>query len=136
MSEDRYWQRLGEARVATLATIRATGAPRLVPIVYAALPSRRLVTAVDHKPKTRRRLARLEDIEHRPSVAVLAHHYDEEWTRLWWVRAEGSAVVADDPPAGGLEALASKYAQYTDRPPQGPWITITVETVIGWSGDS
>ena len=54
-----------------------------------------IYTAVDHKPKTTRRLQRLINIEQNPSVALLAEDYDEDWERLWWVRAEGVAVIVD-----------------------------------------
>jgi len=80
------------ARVARLATVDDTGAPHLVPIVF-ALVGDVIYSAVDDKPKRHRRLRRLVNVAHEPRVSVLADHYDDDWTRLWWVRADGTAAV-------------------------------------------
>src|SRR5688500_15454960 len=80
----------GSARVARLATRNPSGEIDLVPVVFALLGGDRLVTAVDQKPKTTRRLQRLADVEHDPRVTVLIDHYDDaDWTALWWVRLHG-----------------------------------------------
>ena len=31
----------------------------------------------------------LDDVRAHPGVALLADSYDEDWSRLWWVRADG-----------------------------------------------
>ena len=56
-----------------------------------------MYTAVDAKPKTTTRLRRLSNIRGNHRVAVLADHYDEDWSALWWVRADGDAAILDDP---------------------------------------
>ena len=83
----------GEARVARLATVRPDGRPHQVPICF-ALEGRALLTAVDHKPKRTLALRRLANIAGNPAVSVLADRYDEDWSRLWWVRADGLARIA------------------------------------------
>lgn len=120
------------ARVARLATIGPSG-PHIVPIVFAVVGSDGIVSAVDHKPKQSRELTRLANIAKNPAVSVLADHYDEDWSRLWWVRADGTAVVGTDPAgiARVAAALAEKYPQYLESPPAGPALTVTV---AGWSG--
>lgn len=133
LGPDEAWERLAAARSAVLVTIDDDGAPAPVPIVFAPLAGRRLVTAVDQKPKSTRRLARLAHLEADPRVAVLADHYDDaDWDRLWWVRATGSGSVHGTPPAGA-EALVERYRQYADDPPDGPWIVIDVADVTGWA---
>lgn len=130
---------MGAARVAHLATTGADGAPHLVPITFALTASGdgqdRLVTAVDQKPKTTRDLRRLRNIAENPKVAVLGDHYDDDWTRLWWVRVDGVAHVVDGGSEGvaALAALSARYAQYRDDPPRGPVIVVTVHTWSGWS---
>jgi PPOX class probable F420-dependent enzyme len=122
------------ARVAELATIDVTAArPHLVPVTFARLAGDALVTAGDHKPKRTTALRRLQNIAANPRVCVLAHHYEEDWRRLWWVRADGTATLrhaADDPEA--VRALAARYPQYADRPPSGTLIVISVERWSGW----
>jgi PPOX class probable F420-dependent enzyme len=129
--------RFASASVAVLATVSGDDIPHLVPITF-ALSDDLIVTGVDHKPKRSTRLRRLENIAANPAVSVLAHHYDsEDWTRLWWARADGSArIVAPDTSAHSPLAtlLGEAYPQYDDHPIGGPIIAITVERWSTWSG--
>jgi PPOX class probable F420-dependent enzyme len=118
------------ARVARLATVGDSGGPHLVPIVFAVVGDV-IHTAVDAKPKRTRHLRRLANIEAEPRVSVLADRYDEDWSALWWVRADGVAVVRESSPPG-LAALTARYAQYREHPPPGPFLEITVERWSVW----
>ncbi|WP_249998070.1 TIGR03668 family PPOX class F420-dependent oxidoreductase [Actinoplanes sp. M2I2] len=118
--------------VARLATVGPDGAPRLVPIVFALVGTDVIVSAVDHKPKRTRALRRLADIAAEPRVSVLADHYEADWSRLWWARADGTARVLETY-AEGLEALVERYPQYRGTPPAGPFIEITVRRWAAWS---
>ena len=102
-------QRFASATVARLATVGATGQPHLVPITFALVDERTLITAVDHKPKRTTRLKRLENIAANPQVSVLVDHYADDWQQLWWARADGRARVEKAAPAGAAEALAARY---------------------------
>ena len=73
--------RFAAARVARLATVDQTGAPHLVPMVF-ALAGDVIHSAVDAKPKSSRNLKRMRNIQAEPRVAVLADHYETDWTRL------------------------------------------------------
>ena len=123
-------ERFASAPVARLATVRPDGAPHLVPIVFAVVGDV-IVSAVDAKPKRSRDLRRLANIAAEPRVAVLADHYEADWSRLWWVRADGVARVREDEPAG-LPALIARYPQYRAEPPAGPFLEITVERWSAW----
>jgi PPOX class probable F420-dependent enzyme len=116
--------------VARLATIRPDGSPRVVPICF-ALDGDVLYTAVDEKPKRTRRLARLADIDAEPRVEVVIDHYQDDWSRLWWVRLRGRARVVDCDERA-LELLAAKYPQYRERPPQGPFIVVEIDDRAEW----
>ncbi|RZQ66000.1 TIGR03668 family PPOX class F420-dependent oxidoreductase [Amycolatopsis suaedae] len=121
--------RFAAARVARLATAAADGTPHLVPVTF-AVDGDTVVFAVDHKPKSTANLRRLANIEANPAVSFLVDHYDEDWTRLWWVRADGTAAVE---PAGPMDALVAKYPQYADRPPEGPVVVTAVSRWSGWA---
>jgi PPOX class probable F420-dependent enzyme len=127
-------ERVEAARVGRLATVDAHGRPHLVPICF-ALEDERLYSAVDEKPKRSRRLKRLENIRAHPEVSVIVDHYEEDWTRLWWIRLDGRASVFDDGPEHehGLELLRAKYEQYRIEPPTGAVIAIGVERWRGWT---
>ena len=131
MDSQRAFHLIESVDSAVLVTIRDDGRPRPVPIVFAVTADRRVLVAVDHKPKSTRRLRRLEDIERDERVAVLWQRYDVDWSDLWWVRGDGRATVADRPPAGA-EGLVARYQQYQTRPPEGPWIEVTLDAVTGW----
>jgi PPOX class probable F420-dependent enzyme len=132
MNQDDAALRFSSTRVAVLATNGGVR-PHLVPIVF-AVEGNRIYTAVDHKPKTTRRLQRLINIEKNPSVALLAEDYDEDWEQLWWVRAEGVATIVDARAgAHGIDLLQQKYQQYQNRRPAGPVIVVTVARWSGWS---
>lgn len=106
-----------------------------MPVVF-AVDGDSIWTAVDGKPKSTRALARLANIAAHPRVAILVDHYDEDWSSLWWVRADGTAQVhpvGSEPAHRGLAALAAKYPQYQDSPPPGPVIEVRVGSWRGWS---
>lgn len=126
--------RVARAPVARLATIDERGRPHLVPLCF-ALAGDLLYSAVDEKPKRSRNLKRLDNIRRHPAVAVLVDHYEEDWSRLWWVRMRGAAQVVEAGPEHehALELLREKYAQYRAEPPQGAVIVVRVEEWRGWS---
>ncbi|ANH94172.1 PPOX class F420-dependent oxidoreductase [Streptomyces sp. SAT1] len=134
-------RRFAAARVAHLATVGPDGRPHLVPVVF-AVRGDTIVTAVDHKPKTTTALRRLRNIAAHPAVCLLADAYDEDWTRLWWARADGHARILppDKPDAtsvprlGALELLRHTYPQYAAQPPDGAVVEITVRRWTGWTG--
>jgi PPOX class probable F420-dependent enzyme len=134
VNADEARELLASARVARLATSDADGQPHLVPITF-AVEGDTILTAVDHKPKRTTRLRRLANIAANPRVAVLADHYEEEWSNLWWARADGLARVLEpgtDGYANAVAQLSSRYAQYRERRPDGPAIAISVSRWSGW----
>jgi len=135
LDEEETRARFAAARVARLATVGADGRPHLVPVTF-AVRGDVVFTAVDHKPKRSNDLRRLRNIGERPEVCLLADHYAEDWSRLWWVRADGVArVLVGDERVVPVDALVAKYAQYAGKPPEGPVIRIDVVTWRGWAGD-
>jgi PPOX class probable F420-dependent enzyme len=128
-------RRLAGSRVAHLATVSAEGRPHVVPIVF-ALDGDTIYFAVDSKPKKTTRLTRLKNIAANPAVSVLVDRYDDDWTRLWWVRADGTAhILTDDADADRvIELLATRYHQYATERPGGPVVAIHIDRLTGWTG--
>jgi PPOX class probable F420-dependent enzyme len=122
---------LATATVARLATVGEHGQPHLVPVTFAA-DGDHLYIAIDHKPKTTTSLKRLRNISGNPQVSLLADHYEEDWSQLWWVRVDGRAsIVSDD--EGPIDLLARKYSQYVEQRPDGPVISIEVTRWTAWA---
>jgi PPOX class probable F420-dependent enzyme len=122
-------ERLAAARVGRLATVTADGHPHVVAVCFALL-GEDIVTAVDAKPKSTRALKRLENVRATGHASLLVDHYEEDWSRLWWVRADGPAEVIESEPA--IDALAAKYEQYRAARPAGPVIVLRPERWRSW----
>jgi PPOX class probable F420-dependent enzyme len=128
--------RFAAARVARLATAGADGRPHLVAVCF-AVEGDTVLSAVDAKPKATARLRRIENIAANPAVALLVDHYDDDdWSRLWWVRADGTARVVDPSEAQAQRArelLAARYVQYREAAPRGAVIAVEVTRWSGWA---
>lgn len=135
MTAEELRHRFAATRVARLATIGPGGAPHLVPVVF-ALDGDTVYSAVDAKPKRTTNLQRLANVRDDPRATLLADHYDEDWTALWWVRADGRGRVIErgEPEADrAVELLAARYPQYVATPPPGPVLAVDVERWSGWA---
>jgi PPOX class probable F420-dependent enzyme len=130
-------RRFAAVAVARLATVSPGGRPHLVPVTF-AVDGDLIYSAVDAKPKTTTRLARLRNIAAEPRVAMLADHYEPDWDLLWWARADGSATVLAGAAemAGPVALLARRYPQYRAAPPRGPVIAVRVERWTGWAASA
>ncbi|MBW0012521.1 TIGR03668 family PPOX class F420-dependent oxidoreductase [Mycobacterium sp.] len=131
--------RFTQSPVARLATLTPDGMPHVVPVVFAADvggPAGRdtVYTAIDGKRKATRRLRRLSNIESHPRVCLLVDHYVDDWTRLWWIRADGVAEIhsGGDAMDTGYRLLRAKYPQYQSFSLDGPVIAITVHRWSSW----
>lgn len=144
---------LASARRATLATIGPDGRPRLVPCCYAPGTDDGMLvidTPIDTKPKATidpLRLARVRDIMRDPRVTLLVDHWDEDWSRLGWLRMDGVARLMmpgvgvgvggeATHRAAAIDALRARYPQYRDQPLERlPIIRVAAVRVTGWSAD-
>jgi len=134
MDQAEELARIAAARYGHLATVRPDGGPHIVVVTFAMIDGT-VVTAIDEKPKTTLRLQRLVNLETNPAVSFLVDHYDDDWTRLWWVRIDGTAAIhhADGPRSRAIAALAAKYHRYHAEPPLGPVIAITADRISSWA---
>lgn len=129
-------RRFANARVARLATVDEAGRPHIVPVVFVVI-DHHIYSAVDTKPKSTSALRRLANVRANPFVSLLTDRYaDDDWSALWWVRADGDGrVLASDNPEAvvALEALIGRYAQYREQRPIGPVLAVAVRKWSGWS---
>lgn len=133
MTSDEARARFAAARVARLATAGADRRPHIVPIVF-ALDGDTLYSAVDAKPKRTTALRRLANVRENPAVALLVDHYEDDWEALWWVRAEGTGRVLEDPAAAEVRrALALLAERYPQQEGAGVVLAVDVERWSGWA---
>ena len=139
---------LGAARSATLATTAPDGRPRLVPICFCLAEDDDergraiLYSPLDEKPKRTddpRQLARVRDLLVLPEATLLAERWDEDWSRLAWLRAYGRAELLEPQPhereehAAAVAGLRAKYRQYLEQAiDERPIIRIAVDRVVSW----
>lgn len=136
MNRDEALERLRAARIGRLATVTPELRPHVVPFVFAIVEDAsgaHAYWAVDEKPKRSARIRRIVNIEQNAAVELVVDGYDEDWRRLWWVRASGTGrvVEGEHERVAALDALQEKYPQYA-TPPTGPVVAIDVETITGW----
>lgn len=135
LHETEARRRFAAARVARLATVSPASEPHLVPVTFAVEEAEErdtVVFAIDAKPKRTTAVRRLHHIRANPAVSFLVDHYDEDWSRLWWVRADGMATVLPFDSAA-VAALQEKYSQYGQSPPEGPLVRTDIRTWRGWT---
>ena len=128
--------RLAEARVGRLATADSEGRPHVVPCCFALDPDGDvLYSAVDDKPKSTRRLRRLEDVALQPAVSLLVDLYAEDWSTLWWVQARGRGRLVEDRAERdrAIGLLRAKYPQYATHALDGPVLAVDLEAIRSWS---
>src|SRR4051812_19595009 len=93
-------------RTATLATLDPQGQPRLVPICFVLggddrMGRPRVYTPIDEKPKASaapKQLARVRALLILPAAPLLVDRWDEDWSRLGWVRLYGGAEILEPQP--------------------------------------
>lgn len=131
-----------------LATTSPEGRPRLVPVCFWLSPDvdhrgRPIVyTPIDQKPKESadpHNLARVRDILVLPEATLLVDRWDEDWSRLAWLRAYGVAEMLEpqlheeEEHRSAVRELRAKYPQYAEHELQNrPLIRVAIDRVIAW----
>jgi hypothetical protein len=135
LSEEVATARLDEHVHGVFATLHPKRGPDPQPVVYAVHDGHVGVPIDRVKPKASSRLQREDNLDADPRGSLLVEHWDaEDWSRLWWVRADTEHVP--DPDGGLVEALADRLAttvpQYADKPFHRVLVCRIVK-VTGWS---
>jgi PPOX class probable F420-dependent enzyme len=125
-------ERFAAARVARLATADRAGRPHLVPLVF-AVSGDRIYSAVDAKAKRTTALRRLANVRENPAVTLLVDHYEEDWSRLWWVRADGRGRVLEPGDPEAQRAVVLLTRRYPQQRGTGAVLAVDVERWSGWS---
>lgn len=133
LAEDEALGRLAAHDHGVLCTVHAERGVDAVPVVYAVDDGHVGVPIDRVKPKAAARLQRERNLDADPRGALLVEHWDrDDWSRLWWVRAE----LRRDDAVSRVEALAARlaerYPQYRDRPFDRV-LVLRIVGVTGWA---
>lgn len=123
-------------RVARLATADAGGRPHVIPICFVAAENTLYLT-IDEKPKRKSGapLKRIANIRENPLVALVADHYDDDWSQLGWVMVQGRAEVLDsgEEHDRAQASLRARYRQLGNMRIEAlPVVAIRIEHAISW----
>jgi Pyridoxamine 5'-phosphate oxidase len=138
LTHDAAMALLAAADHGVLSTIHAVRGVDAVPVVYAIDDDGYVGVPVDLvKAKASLRLQRERNLEADPRATLLVDHWDrDDWSSLWWVRAElrwqGRDLVERE--ASLADVLARRHHQYADRP-FARIIVLRIEGLTGWSGE-
>jgi len=118
-----------------LCTVHPRRGVDAVPVVYAITGEYVGIPVDTIKPKQSTHLQRERNLRADPRATLLVEHWDrEDWSRLWWVRAElrwcenPDAVLTEE--LAGL--LAAAFPQYRGRP-FARVLTLHIADLTGWS---
>jgi PPOX class probable F420-dependent enzyme len=134
LTEDEARARLAAHDHGILCTVHGERGVDAVPVAYVVDDDGYVGVPVDRvKPKTSTRLQRERNLEVDPRATLLVEHWDrDDWSRLWWVRAElrwqGDAVA--DRATALAAGLAGRYPQYRDQ----PFTRVLVLGIVGVAG--
>ena len=133
--EDEARARLAAHDHGILCTVHVERGVDAVPVAYVVDEDGYVGVPVDKvKPKAAMRLQRERNLEADPRATLLVEHWDrDDWSRLWWVRAElrwqRDAARRE---ADLAAALAERYPQYRDQP-FARVLVLRIVGVTGWS---
>jgi PPOX class probable F420-dependent enzyme len=135
LGADEARARLAAHDHGVLSTVHAERGVDAVPVVYAVDDDGYVGVPVDRvKPKASSRLQRERNLEADPRATLLVEHWErDDWSQLWWVRAElRFQDDATDREAALAARLAERYAQYRDQPFERV-LVLRVVGVTGWA---
>jgi hypothetical protein len=134
LAADEARARLAAHDHGVLCTVHPARGVDAVPVVYAVDADGYVGVPVDRvKPKAASRLQRERNLEADPRAALLVEHWErDDWSRLWWVRAELRWQDGDvtDRAAALATQLSRRFPQYRDQ----PFSRVLVLRIVGTSG--
>jgi Pyridoxamine 5'-phosphate oxidase len=119
-----------------LCTVHAERGVDAVPVAFVVDDDGYVGVPVDLvKPKASLRLQRERNLEADPRATLLVEHWDgDDWSLLWWVRAElrwqGDADAARE--AELADGLSERYPQYQGQP-FARVLVLRIVSVTGWA---
>ena len=136
LSADEAHAQLAAHVHGVLCTLHPERGADALPVMYAVSDDGHVGVPIDSvKPKASTRLRREDNLEADPRGTLLVEHWDaEDWSRLWWVRANLQYVP--HPPSSLTDDLAARLARTVPQYAGRPFYRILVCRIVavtGWS---
>ncbi len=134
LSEVEARARLAVHDHAVLCTTHPERGIDAVPVCYAVDDDGYVGVPIDLvKPKASTRLQRERNLEADHRATLLIERWDDDWSKLWWVRADLRWQEDSDDRAAVLAVrLAERYPQYVGQP-FARVLVLEITGVSGWS---
>lgn len=134
LTEDDARTRFGAADHAILCTSHPERGIDAVPVCFAVNGDDVGIPVDLVKPKASSRLQRERNLEVDPRATLLVEQWDpDDWSQLWWVRAELRWFRdATDRASHLADLLAERYVQYETRP-FSEVLVLEIVGVFGWA---
>jgi hypothetical protein len=131
LDDDEARARLAAHDHGILCTLHPERGVDAIPVVY-ALDEGVVGVPIDRvKPKASSRLQRERNLETDPRATLLVEHWDrDDWSQLWWVRAELRFEGGDETALAAR--LAERFPQYGDQPFDRV-LLLRIVGITGWS---
>jgi pyridoxamine 5'-phosphate oxidase-like protein len=134
LEPDEARARLAAEVHGVLVTLHPERGPDPQPVVFALSDDGHVGVPIDKvKPKSSSRLRREDNLDADPRGSLLVEHWEtEDWSRLWWVRAQLEHVP--DPPSALTDELGDRLARTVPQYADKPFHRILVCRVVGITG--
>lgn len=128
--------RLATADHGVLATVDDDGRPHAVPVCFVIVGDHLVVPVDTVKPKSTISLRRSTNIAETGRAALLVERWDpDDWSQLWWVRADLVATELDnDARAQAADLLRARYRQYHGAT-FAALLTLQIDRLSGWGAE-
>lgn len=133
LDEAEARSRLTGSTHGVLCTLHPTRGVDAVPVMYAVDDAFVGVPVDTVKPKRSTLLQRERNLETDPRATLLIEHWDaEDWSALWWVRAELRHVA--DPDEACFDELGDRLAGQVPQYRERPFARLLVLQIVGLTG--
>jgi PPOX class probable F420-dependent enzyme len=116
-----------------LGTVDPDRGTHLVPVVF-AVSGDQLVVPIDAvKPKGTKQLRRIRNLRSDARASLVVDHRSDDWSDLWWVRADLGFLGTEDYADGWTSRLAIRYPPYREAGTVDSLLLFTIRSLSGWA---
>jgi PPOX class probable F420-dependent enzyme len=135
LDPDECRRRIGSSGHGVLGTVHAERGVDAVPVVFVVGAGEVVIPIDTVKPKSGAPLQRLANLAADDRCVLLVDRYDDDWSKLWWVRVHGRGHETL-PTREQRDALARAFPAYGPRDAVARVVVVTIDGLHGWSAEA